>query len=136
RCSSKRPLTMEISRRTSLIYGLLLAIWVLVVGWQVEEHVRVKDTARTDLRNRSREIANTLSATMRALRFRGAVLQRQLEPVLNELISGRTNELVKSSELISIVLLNTAGEPVVSAGQPIDLSQQDLGREGERWGQR
>src|ERR1041385_6531464 len=101
---------MEISRRSTLIYALLFGVWVLVVGWQAQEHVRVKEAAKNDLRNRSKEIANTLSATIRALRFRGTILQERLEPVLNELISGRTNELVKSSELISIVLLNTAGE--------------------------
>ena len=34
----------------------------------------------------------------------------RLETVLNELVNGRTNELVKCSELISIALLNAAGE--------------------------
>src|ERR1019366_9373669 len=89
---------MELNRRSQLVYGLLAAIWLLVLGWQVEEHLRVKEAAKTDLRNRSKDIANTLSAFIRGLRFRGggAVLQPQLEAVLNELVNGRTNELVKS----------------------------------------
>ncbi|MGA2029054.1 MAG: hypothetical protein ABSG87_03165, partial [Verrucomicrobiota bacterium] len=61
---------MELKRRNTLIYGLLLGVWLLVVGWQVEEHHRVQESAKTDLRNRSNEIANTLSAVIRALRFR------------------------------------------------------------------
>ena len=60
--------------RRLLIGGLLLGVWLLVFGWQVEEHGRIRDAARTDLRNRSREIANTLSAVIRAMRFRDAVL--------------------------------------------------------------
>ena len=101
---------MEMTRRSLLVYGLMAALWALVVAWQAEEHLRVKESAKTDLRNRSKDIANTVSACIRGLRFRetGAVLQNRLESVLNELVNGRTNELVKSSELISIVLLNAA----------------------------
>ena len=41
-----------------------------------------QEAAKTDLRNRSQDIANTLSAFIRSLRFRGAVLQDRIEPVL------------------------------------------------------
>src|SRR5208282_5528239 len=74
---------------------------------------------------------NTLSAVMRALRFRGTVLQQRLEPVLNELVNGRTNELVNSSGLISIALLNTDGEPSAAAGDTNLISNLS---EGEYWG--
>ena len=105
---------MELQRRDSLVYGLLLVIWLLVVGWQVEEHVRVESAAKTDLRNRSTEIADTLSAVVRASRFRGAVVQDRFGLVLNEL--ARTNELIGSAGVLSIALLNTNGDPVVTAG--------------------
>lgn len=120
--------------RRLLIYGLLLGIWLLVTGWQVEEHGRIKEAARNDLRNRSNEIANTLSAVIRAMQFRDAVLQDRLEPVLKELVNERTNELLGSSELLSIALLNPAGNFVVSVGNPINLRQKDLSQEGEHWG--
>ncbi|HOW78993.1 MAG TPA: hypothetical protein PK406_06035, partial [Verrucomicrobiota bacterium] len=84
---------MELSRRSLLVYGLLGALWVLVLGWQTQEHVRVREAARTGLRNRAKDIANTLSAIIRGMRFRGVIPQERLEPVLNELIHGRTNEL-------------------------------------------
>jgi len=127
---------MELKRRSTLIYGLLLGGWVLVVAWQVEEHSRVQEAARVDLRNRSNEIGNTLSAVMRALRFRGStVLQQRLEPVLDELVNGRTNELVNTGGLISIALLNTAGEPVVAAGDTNRIPNEVFseGAEREYW---
>jgi signal transduction histidine kinase len=127
---------MAMNRRSLVVYGLLALVWVLVLGSQVEEHVRVKDAAKTDLRNRSKDIANTLSAFIRGLRFRGGgVSQNRLETVLNELVNGRTNELVKGSDLISIALLNAAGEQIVSAGKPIDFEHKEILQEGERWGQ-
>jgi signal transduction histidine kinase len=124
---------MPTSRRSALIFGLLFVVWLLVVGWQIEEHIRVQEAAKADLRNRSEEIAKTLSAVIRGMIFRGGVLQQRLEPVLEELVNGRTNQLVKSSELLSVVLLNAASEPVVSAGNPIDISHIELSPDGV-WG--
>ena len=93
---------MDLTRRSAVIYVLLAAVWLLVVGWQVQEHLRVKDSAKTELRGKSKEIANTLSALIRGLRFPGGggIPQDRLESVLNELV--QTNALVKSSELISV----------------------------------
>ena len=130
---------MELKRRTTLIYGLLLAVWVLVVFWQVQEHVRVKEAAKTELRDSSGVIANFLSAVIRGMRFRGAVLQDNLERPFNILLNGgRTNDFNNPRELISIVLLNNAGDPVVSVGRPIeqsDIAQLQLSQDGELWGQ-
>ncbi len=129
---------MELSRRSLLVYGLLGAFWVLVLGWQVEEHLRVREVARADLRNRSKDIANTLSAILRGMRFRGGAISKdRLEPVLNELTQGRTNELIKSSELISIALLDANNQPLVSAGRPLDPQREEVfSQEGEHWGPR
>jgi signal transduction histidine kinase len=128
---------MEPTRRSLLVYGFLVAVCALVLGWQVEEHLRVKEAAKTDLRNRSKDIANTVSAIIRGMRFRGGMIpSERLEPVLNELIQGRTNELVKSSELISIVLLDVNNTPLVLVGRPIDPQREELFfRDGEHWGE-
>ena len=123
---------MEHQRRRNLVYSLLVGVWFLVVAWQCEEHFRVVNAAKADLRNRAREISSTLSAVMRALRFRGAIGEDRLEPVMDELINVRTNVLVSSSGLISIVLLNTANEPVVSAGQTNLVHKENLSG-GEYW---
>jgi signal transduction histidine kinase len=125
---------MELNRRNLWVYGLLLGVWALVVAWQVDEHVRVKDAARKELRTRSTVIANFLSAVIRGQRFRGAVVQERLEPVLDELVNERTNTPGNAGELLSIALLNTAGEPVVSVGRPIDPKDiKDVIQNGERW---
>jgi signal transduction histidine kinase len=113
--------------------GLLLGVWLLVVGWQAEEHHRVVDAARTDLRYRSQEIASTVSAVIRAAGFRGIVVQQRLEPVLNLLVTGRTNALVKASDLLYVCLLNTNGDPVVSVGNYTNLFSRDLLAGNEFW---
>ena len=114
---------MNPERRSRWVSGLLLGAWLLVVAWQVDEHQRVVEAAKTDLRSRAHEIAGTLGAVTRALRFRGAIFQERLEPVLNELVSNRTNSLVK---LIYVGLLNTDGEPVVAVGDTNLFSHEIL----------
>lgn len=126
---------MQLTRRIFFVYGLLAVFWLLVLGWQIEEHARVNDAARTNLSNRSRDIANTVSACIRGMQFRGTVLQDRLEPLLRELVTGGTNEwAAPQRDLVSIVLLNAAGESVASAGDPIDFKQSDILQKGERWG--
>jgi signal transduction histidine kinase len=118
---------MKSDRRSQWVLGLLLGAWLLVVGWQIEEHHRVVAAAQSDLRSRSREIANTLSAVTRALQFGGAVFQRRLEPVLKELVDDRTHSAVK---LFYLGLLNTDGHPVVAVGDTnLSLLQPLAGNE-------
>src|SRR5437763_9894587 len=124
---------MELRRRSFLVYGLLGAIWLLVLAWQTEEHLRVRQAAKADLSLRSKDIANTVSACIRGMQFRRIVPQERLEPVLNELVYGSSNELVVASEVVSIVLLNAAGEKVASAGRPVDFAQKDILQQGQHW---
>lgn len=123
---------MDISRRSTLIYGLLLAVWILVLGWQIEEHVRIEEAAKTELRGSAGVIANFLSATIRGLRFRGAVVQDRLEPVLDLLVNGHTNELTRPTELVGITLLNSAGDAVLSVGDT--NFPQPTAAQAEYWG--
>jgi signal transduction histidine kinase len=123
---------MELKRSHKLAAGLLAAAWLIVVGWQVQEHHRVVEAARSGLRNSAHEIASTLSAVTSALRFRGAIFQERLEPVLDELVKKRTNALVPSSGLLAVGILNTAGDPVVSAGDT-NLLAHEMTVEGESW---
>jgi signal transduction histidine kinase len=127
---------MELTRRSLLVYALLAGLWVIILAWQVEEHVRVRNQAKTSLRNRSRDIANTLGAFLRGLQFRGAVFGDRLQPVLDELVRGDTNSIAAQGEVVSVALLNAVGETVAFAGTPIDLEQKDIHQEGERWGRR
>jgi len=123
---------MQPRRNSTLIYGLLAGAWLLVVGWQVEEHQRVVEASKSDLRGSSHEIARTLGAVTRAMSFRGTLFQDRLDPVLKELVKVRSNALVKSSGLLAVSLLNAEGDPLISAGNTNLLSRETLG-ESERW---
>ena len=125
---------MQPRRNSTLIYGLLLGVWVLVVAWQVEEHVRVREAAKTGLRKRSEAIANTLGAVVRGLQFRGAVFRDRLEPVLGELV-GYTNGPA-SGEVISIAMLNADGDQWLPLAGQLILQQPDILQAGEHWGLR
>jgi signal transduction histidine kinase len=123
---------MELNRRRHFVFALLAGAWLLVAGWQVQEHQRVVEAAKSDLRNRSHEIASTLSAVTRALRFRGTIFQERLDPVLNELVSPNTNVLLKTSSLKALALLNVDGETVVSVGNT-NLLTREMAVERETW---
>ncbi len=123
---------MLLRRRNSLVYGLILGAWLLVVGWQMEEHQRVQEAAMKDLRNRSWEISDTLSAEVRALSFRETLIEDRLKPVLDELVASRTNQLAPSPGVLSIMLLNSAGEPLVTAGNT-NLIPEGIFSEVELW---
>lgn len=124
---------MELRRRSVFVYGLLAALWALVVLWQFQEHQRVRAHSRANLRNRSHDIADTLGAFIRGLQFRGAVAGDRIQPVLNELV-GTSNSLAKAGEVLAVALLNAEGEPVASAGSPLNLEVREIAQEGERWG--
>src|SRR5579862_4757693 len=119
--------TSRIRRRTPLVYGFLAVAWLTVVVWQVLEYHWVKESARTALINRSRDIAATMSVVIRSQRrFGGIVSQERLEPALND--------LAKSGEMVSVVLLNASGDVVASAGKPLDLEIKGPIQQSERWG--
>ncbi len=122
---------MKPEQRARWVAGLLLGAWLIVVAWQVDEHRRVVETAKAGLRGRSREIASTLSAVTHALRFRGAIFQERLDPILYEMVN-TTNE---TSRLLSVSLLNTEGDPVVAVGDTNLLSHEAV-EERERWSDR
>jgi signal transduction histidine kinase len=118
--------TSRIRRRTPLVYGLLLAAWATIIIWQVLEYRSFKESARTALINRSRDIAATLSIVIRSQRrFGGIVSQERLESALNE--------LAKSGELVSVALLNASGYVVAFAGKPLDFETTDATQQSERW---
>src|SRR5436309_6412972 len=113
-------------RRSSLVYGVLIAAWVAIAGWQVAEHSRVNKSAEATLRNRAKDISNTLGLVMRS--------QRRFGPVVSkERMESTLNDLLKPEELNAIALLNAAGEVVASAGASIDFQPKGLVRSGEHW---
>ena len=119
---------MELKRRSTLIYGLLLGVWVLVVAWQWAEHLRVREEARVALVNRAKDISTTLGIVLRSQRrFGGVVSKERLEASLTELVRQ------EKAELNGIALLNAAGEMVASAGAGMDLQSRGAAGPTEKW---
>jgi signal transduction histidine kinase len=118
---------MDVRRRNFVAYGLLIAFWLVVIGWQSGEHRRAKEVSQVELAKRAREIADTLGAFVRGLKYRGqAVLTDRLEPVMNEMVNESTNRLVRLGDLVWIALLNAANEPLASAGRPTITLNRDV----------
>lgn len=127
---------MQNARRNPFVYGSLLVLWLVVIAWQAAEHRRVKQVAQAGLAKRAQDVADTISAVIRGMQFRGAVMSDNLEPVLNELVNERTNQWARSSELVWIALLNAANEPLASAGKPtIQLDRNVVLPESGLWTQ-
>ena len=117
-----------ILRRNWWVYGVMLAIWGVLLAWQAVEHTRVRKSARTELIKSAKDISNTLGLVMRSQRrFGGVVSKERMESTLKD--------LVKPGELNAIALLNAAGEVVASAGDPIDLQARGVVHSGEYWGE-
>jgi signal transduction histidine kinase len=113
-------------KRTRLVYGVLAAVWTLMIAWQVVEHVRVKRGAKVALINRAKDISDTV----------GVVLKTQRHVITKERLESALSSLVKPDELNAVALLNVDGVKLASAGPPIDLQQQGLLPTGEHWGTR
>src|SRR4051812_10201482 len=113
---------MITQRRRLVIYGALLSIWVVLIAWQVAEHLRVRESARKELIDRAKTISNTAGLIMRSQRFFGRISKERLESALNE--------LVEVGSLASIEMLNNMDEVIASAGPPIDVGRKDLQTSG------
>lgn len=106
-------------KRTPLIYGLLAALWVLLLAWQVAEHNRLENNLRKGLVNRARDITTSLGLVMRSQRGFGPFISKsRLESALKE--------LVKSEELLAVALVNNALEIVASADKGENLPTTEL----------
>src|SRR3954471_8734766 len=106
-----RPITATILQRSKLVYALLAAVWLIIVGWQLAEHQRVDRVARASLRNRSKDITSILGIIVKGMRFRGG-------PLLQERLESALRELVRSGEVNSIALLNAQSDVIVAVGEP------------------
>ena len=116
---------MDISRRSTWIYGLLLAAWVLVLAWQTAEHFRVRRAARAQLIYRAQDISTTLGVVLRSQRRFGGLSKERLESALHD--------LVRPGELNGIALLSAAGNVVASAGILADFQTKGVEGPAERW---
>jgi len=101
-----------ITIRSWAVYGMLAAIWAALLGWQAAEHVRVSKALHDNLEHRGHSRLAACGQLMRARGFTGGVL------ISKERLEAALNALLVTNELLSIEVLNRAGEVVASAGPP------------------
>ena len=116
---------MESRRRNLWVYGLLFAVWGLILGWQLVEHSRVKTAARAELRNRAKDISTTVGVVLRSQRIFGLISKERLESALADLL--------RPGELTAVAMLNTSGDIVASAPTNSDLQAKASLRQAELW---
>lgn len=114
-----------IARRNWLVYGVLVAVWAILMAWQVAEHMRVHRNAHRALIHRAQDISDTLSVVMRSQRRFGIITKEQLESAMKA--------LVKPGDIDAIALFNGAGDVVAAAGEPVDFQTKGLTSTGEYW---
>lgn len=114
--------------RGRFVYGVLAAVWLMIVAWQFAEHDRVHRAAKVALVNRAKDISTTLGIVLRSQRRFGVISKDRLESALNELL--------KPEELKAVAMLNASGSNVASAGMRIDFELKGLVPTGEHWGER
>jgi signal transduction histidine kinase len=116
------------SKRSLLVPVVLIGCGLAVCLWQAEEHVRFEQAAKDALTKRGRDITSTLGLIIRSQRrFGFRVAKEALDPSLQS--------LVQSEELVSIEILPVKGDPLSSAGRPLDLTPTEMEAGVARWGQ-
>jgi signal transduction histidine kinase len=117
---------MESSRRNALVYVILAAAWLLILGWQIAEHSRVQAAAQAELVRKAKDISNTLGIVLRSQRrFGGIVSRDRLESALTA--------LVRPGELNGIAMLNARGEVVASSGTLTNFQSKAMAGMPEKW---
>ena len=111
------------NRRSPVIYGVLCAVWCLMMGWLAAEHYRVVKSARTALSDRAKDISSTVGVVVSSQRHFGNVIAK-------ERLESALTALMKMGELTAVALLNAAGEIVASAGAPLDTVLSGASWEG------
>lgn len=114
------------ARRSVFVLGVLIALWLVIAGWQVGEHLRVREATRTLVVNRARDITTTLGLVLRSQRRFGVISKERLESALTELI--------RPGEVESIALLSTSDEVIASSGKELELPTSDGVQAGVHWG--
>lgn len=113
------------NRQTRLVYVVLLAVWAMMIVWQVVEHNHAKHAAKAVLVNRSKDISTTVALVL-ASTPRPVITQERLESALNALVTPQ--------ELKAVAMLNVEGKVVASAGPGIDAELGRLRGSTEHWG--
>lgn len=111
-----------------LAYAGLALVWSLLSGWQIYEHCKMKNRARSSLLERAADISATLEVVIRSqVRF-GAVSRKRLQAALTE--------LSETNDVLSVALFSPSGDMVASAGEPFSPELLAMAPGQTYWGPR
>lgn len=116
-------------KRTLGVYALLLGCALAVCAWQRAEHQRFERHAAQALINRGRDITSTLGVVVRSQRRSGGIVSKAR-------IQSALQDLIRTGELESIIILGATGERIASAGKPVELTAEMLRARGIYWSER
>ena len=119
-----------ITRRNWLVYGVLIAVWVMLVAWQIAEHMRVTQNAHRALSPSCCRIFPTRSvSSCRSQRRFGIITKEQLESAMKalSLALGRNRCNCFCSNAFA------SGDVVAAAGETVDVQSKGLTSSGEYW---
>lgn len=111
--------------RRRVIYGVLAIVWCAIAGWQALEHQWAWAYAKKSLASRAHDLSAAFSVVIRSQGRIALIPKRQLEAALDE--------LARSTELVSVVLLSESGEVSASAGHPLAVDIDRLRTDHEYW---
>jgi signal transduction histidine kinase len=104
----------------------LVSCGVVLCAWQLDEHLRYERAARAALIKRGCDITSILGVVLRSQRRFGLiVVKERIEPSLQALL--------QPEEVESAAILSSSGEPLASAGDPIDFKHEVLSTGGVHW---
>lgn len=109
-------------RNEVTVYAMLGLAWLLLVGWQVNEHRRALKAEQNALRTQAGATSIAIGAAIRSARGERRIPQERLDRILRE--------LAKTSGIQSMALLNASRDVVASAGR---VSLTALPAAGESW---
>ncbi len=115
-----------VGKGTLGVYALLTAGALAVCVWQAAEHRRYERTAAEALVNRGRDITSTLGVVVRAQRRAGGIVPKGR-------VQAALQDLMKGGDVDSLAILSGAGEPIASAGKPLELTREMLQARGIHW---
>jgi len=117
-----------VTKRKWIVPITLIGCGLAVCGWQLEEHLSFERAAKDGLIKRGRDITSTFGVVLRSQRRFGMfVVKERIEPSLQA--------LVQPEELESLAILAVTGEPLASAGKPLNLGPDALRAGGVYWGE-
>jgi signal transduction histidine kinase len=118
---------MKKNRLSRHSYLILIFLWGGICLWQYYEHREVVEFARSELRNKAKDISEAVSVVIRSQRAGGS------EPE-QERLNRALQELVSSTDLESVMLLNSSGQVKAMLGAPLKVNMNKLAGKHEYWG--